>query len=96
LDSSKAQRLATAASFQRVNQDVAHDVVVAYYTLVTTSEKLAAIRQILATARTTQSAAEAQCANGRATLPEVLNAKAGRRTPSMTSRPALGQRRLRV
>jgi outer membrane protein TolC len=77
LESSKAQRLAAVASFQRVNQDVAYDVVVAYYNLVTAQEQLAAIRQILATARTTQSAAEAQLANGRATLPDVLNAKAG-------------------
>lgn len=77
LDSSKAQRLAAVASFQRANQDVAYGVVVAYYNLVTAQEQLAAIRQILATARTTQSAAEAQLANGRATLPDVLNAKAG-------------------
>jgi outer membrane protein TolC len=77
LDSSKAQRFAAVASFQRVNQDVAYDVVVAYYNLVTAQEQLAAVRQILATARTTQSAAEAQLANGRATLPDVLNAKAG-------------------
>ena len=77
LESSKAQRLAVVASFQRANQDVAYDVVVTYYNLVTAQEQLAAIRQILATARTTQSAAEAQLANGRATLPDVLNAKAG-------------------
>jgi outer membrane protein TolC len=77
VESSKAQRLAAVASFQRANQDVAYDVVVAYYNLVTAQEQLAAIRQILATARTTQSAAEAQLANGRATLPDVLNARAG-------------------
>jgi outer membrane protein TolC len=77
LDSSKAQRLAAVASFQRINQDVAYDVVVAYYNLVTAQKRLDAIRQILATARATQSAAEAQLANGRATLPDVLNAKAG-------------------
>jgi len=77
LESSKAQRFAAVASFQRANQDVAYDVVVAYYNLVTAQEQLAAIRQILATARTTQSAAGAQLANGRATLPDVLNAKAG-------------------
>jgi outer membrane protein TolC len=77
LEASKAQRLAAVASFQRANQDVAYDVVAAYYNLVTAQEQLAAIRQILATARTTQSAAEAQLANGRATLPDVLNAKAG-------------------
>jgi outer membrane protein TolC len=77
LEASKAQRLAAVASFQRANQDVAYDVVAAYYNLVTAQEQLAAIRQILATARTTQSATEAQLANGRATLPDVLNAKAG-------------------
>jgi len=77
LDASKAQRIAAVASFQRVNQDVAYDVVVAYYNLVTAQERLAAVRQILATARTTQSAAEAQLANGRATLPDALNARAG-------------------
>jgi len=57
LDSSKAQRLASVASFQRANQDVAYDVVVAYYNLVTAQEQLAAIRQILVTARAIQSAA---------------------------------------
>jgi len=77
LESSKAERLAAVASFQRANQDVAYDVVVAYYDLVTAQEQLAAIRQILATAQTTQAAAEAQLANGRATLPDVLNARAG-------------------
>jgi outer membrane protein TolC len=77
LDSSKALRLAAAASFQRANQDVAYDVVASYYNLVTAQEQLAAVRQILATAQTTLSAAEAQLANGRATLPDVLNAKAG-------------------
>jgi outer membrane protein TolC len=77
MDANKAQRLAAVASFQRVNQDVAYDVVVAYYNLITAQERLAAVRQILDTAHTTQSVAEAQLANGRATLPDVLNAKAG-------------------
>jgi outer membrane protein TolC len=77
LESSQARRLAAVASFQRVNQDVAFDVVVAYYNLLTAQERYAAIEQILSTARTTQSAAEAQLANGRATLPDVLNARAG-------------------
>ncbi len=76
LESSKDLRFAAAATFQRANQDVAYAVVVAYYNLVTAQEKLTAIRQILNTAQTTQGAAEAQLANGRATLPDVLNAKA--------------------
>jgi outer membrane protein TolC len=48
----------------------------AYYDLLTAEERLAAAHQILKTAETTQEAAEAQLANGRATLPDVLNAKA--------------------
>src|SRR5208282_2922293 len=39
-------------------------------------ERLEASRQNLKTAQTTQEAAEAQLANGRATLPDVLNARA--------------------
>ena len=76
VESSKAHRLAAAAAFQRVNQDVAFRVVTAYYDLLTAEERLAAAHQILKTAETTQQAAEAQLANGRATLPDVLNAKA--------------------
>jgi outer membrane protein len=76
LESSKALRLASAAAFQRSNQDVAFHVVTAYYDLLTEQERLDATRQILKTAETTQQAAEAQLAQGRATLPDVLNAKA--------------------
>jgi outer membrane protein TolC len=77
LDADKAGQLAVAANFERTNQDVAYSVVLAYYRLITAQEKLEAIRQILETARTTQAQAEAQLANGRSTLPDVLNAKAG-------------------
>ncbi|WP_420236111.1 TolC family protein [Telmatobacter bradus] len=76
VESSKALRLAAAAAFQRTNQDVAFHVVRAYYDLLTAKERLEAARQIMKTAQTTQNAAEAQLANGRATLPDVLNAKA--------------------
>ena len=77
LETSKAEQLAAAANFERTNQDVAYLVVQAYYRLITAEERLAAIRQIAETARTTQAAAEAQLANGRSTLPDVLNARAG-------------------
>ena len=77
LEASKAQQLAAAANFQRANQDVAYAVILAYYRLITAQERLEAIRQILKTAQTTQSAAEVQLANGRSTLPDVLNARAG-------------------
>ena len=76
VEASKAARLATAAVFQRTNQDVAFRVVTSYFNLITAQERLEASRQILKTAQTTQDAAEAQLANGRATLPDVLNARA--------------------
>jgi len=76
VEASKALRLATAAMFQRTNQDVAFRVVTDYFNLLTAQERLAASRQIVKTAQTTQQAAEAQLANGRSTLPDVLNARA--------------------
>lgn len=71
-----AERLAAAAALQRVNQDVARAVVQGYYNLITAEQRLDAARQILTTARTTEDAAQAQLNNGRATLPDVLNARA--------------------
>ena len=76
VEASKALRLAAAAVFQRVNQEVAFRVVTAYFNLITAQERLEASRQIVKTAQTTQDAAEAQLANGRSTLPDVLNARA--------------------
>jgi len=76
VEATQALRLATAALFQRTNQDVAFRVVTAYFNLLTAQERLAASRQIVKTAQTTQEAAEAQLANGRSTLPDVLNARA--------------------
>ena len=76
VEASKAARLSAAAVFQRTNQDVAFRVVTSYFNLITAQERLDASRQIVKTARTTQDAAEAQLANGRATLPDVLNARA--------------------
>lgn len=77
LETEKDLQLSAAANFQRANQNVAYGVVVAYYNLATAEAKLGAMRQILSTAHTTESSAEAQLANGRATLPDVLNARAG-------------------
>jgi outer membrane protein len=76
VEATKALRLAAVAAFQRTNQDVAFRVVTAYFNLITAQERLTASRQIVKTAQTTQEAAEAQLANGRSTLPDVLNARA--------------------
>jgi outer membrane protein TolC len=76
VDSATAEKLAAGANFIQTNQQVAFRVASSYYRLVTQQERLEAARQTLKTAQTTQDAAEAQLANGRSTMPDVLNARA--------------------
>jgi outer membrane protein TolC len=76
VDSATAEKLAAGANFILTNQQVAFRVASSYYKLVTQQERLEAARQTLKTAQTTQDAAEAQLANGRSTMPDVLNARA--------------------
>jgi outer membrane protein len=76
VDAATAQKLAAGASFIQTNQDVAFEVATDYYNLVTAQERLQAARETLKTAQTTQDAAEVQLANGRSTMPDVLNARA--------------------
>jgi outer membrane protein len=76
VDQATAEKLAAAAGFIRANQTVAFRVASAYYKLQTAQERLAAARDTLKTAQTTQDAAEARLSNGRATKPDVLNARA--------------------
>jgi outer membrane protein len=76
VDAATAEKLAAGANFIQVNQDVAFRVSVSYYNLLTAQERLQAALDTLKTAQTTQDASEAQLSNGRATLPDVLNARA--------------------
>lgn len=76
VDAAKAEALAAGANFIQANQDVAFLVTSDYYKLVTAQERLAAARETLKTAQTTQDAAEDRLQNGRATMPDVLNARA--------------------
>ncbi len=76
VDAATAEKLAAGANFIQSNQDVAFRVSSAFYKLVTAQERLQATQETLKTAQTTQDAAEAQLANGRSTLPDVLNARA--------------------
>jgi len=76
VDAATAERLAAGANFIQTNQDVAFRVSSAFYKLVTAQERLQAAQETLKTAQTTQDAAETQLANGRSTLPDVLNARA--------------------
>ena len=72
----RAEALAAGSEFIHANQEVAFVVSKSYYDLVTAQERSGATRDILKTAQTTQDAAEARLQNGRATLPDVLNARA--------------------
>lgn len=76
VDAAKAEALAAGAHFIKTNQDLAFAISNAYYSLLTAQERLLAAKDTLRTAQTTQDAAEARLANGRATLPDVLNARA--------------------
>ncbi|WP_254061375.1 TolC family protein [Granulicella sp. L60] len=76
VDAATAEKLAGGANFIQANQDVAFRVATAYYRLLTAQERLQAATETLKTDQTTQDAAEAQLQNGRATLPDVLNARA--------------------
>ena len=76
VDAATAQKLAAGANFIQANQEVAFRVASGYYTLLTAQERLQAAQETLKTAQTTQDAAEHQLSNGRATLPDVLNARA--------------------
>ena len=76
VDSATAEKLAAGANFIQANQQVAYQVASEYYKLLTAQERLQAAQETLKTAQTTQDAAEDQLANGRSTLPDVLNARA--------------------
>jgi outer membrane protein len=76
IDAAKAAALMAGANFIRLNQEVAFAVASGYYTLVTAQQRLQAAQETLKTAQTTQDAAEDRLRNGRATLPDVLNARA--------------------
>jgi outer membrane protein len=76
VDAATAEKLAAGAHFIQENQDVAFKVSSDYYKLLTAQERLQAAEETLKTAQTTQDAAEDQLSNGRATLPDVLNARA--------------------
>jgi outer membrane protein len=76
VDGATAEKLAAGANFIQANQEVAFLVASDYYKLLTAEERLQAAQETLKTAQTTQDAAENQLANGRSTLPDVLNARA--------------------
>jgi outer membrane protein len=76
VDEAAAQKIAAGANFIAANQQVAFRAAAAYYELLTAQERLEAARETLKTAQTTQDAAEDRMNNGRATMPDVLNARA--------------------
>lgn len=76
VDEATQAKLVAGANFIQANQEIAFRVASAFYRVVTAQERLTAAEEILKTARTTQDAAEQRLNNGRATLPDVLNARA--------------------
>jgi len=76
VDEAAAQKIAAGANFIAANQEVAFRASADYYGLLTAQERLEAARETLKTAQTTQDAAEDRMNNGRATMPDVLNARA--------------------
>jgi outer membrane protein len=76
VDEAAAQKLAAGASFIAANQQVAFRVASSYYGLLTAQQRLQAAKETLKTAQTTQDAAEDRMNNGRATMPDLLNARA--------------------
>lgn len=94
VDESSAARLAAAAAFQRSNQEIALSVAQNYYGLITAQQRLTAAEQILATAQTTEDAAQAQLENGRATVPDVFNARAARAQAAFDLEDAAGSARI--
>jgi outer membrane protein len=75
VDAATQEKIAAGANFVQANQEVAFRVSSGYYRLVTAQERLTAAEETLKTARTTADAAEDRLNNGRATLPDVLNAR---------------------
>jgi outer membrane protein TolC len=75
VDAAAQEKLVAGANFIQANQEVAFRVASSYYRLLTAEERLQAAEETLKTAQTTLDAAEARLNNGRATLPDVLNAR---------------------
>ncbi|PWU00345.1 MAG: TolC family protein [Terriglobia bacterium] len=94
VDAAKAEALAAGAQFIKTNQDVAFAISNAYYSLLIAEERLQAAKETLKTAQTTQDAAEARLANGRATLPDVLNARAETAQTNFDLEQADGQEKI--
>jgi outer membrane protein len=94
VQAAKEAALAAGADFIYSNQQVAFAVSEAYYDLETAQERTSASREILKTAQTTQDDAYARLDNGRATLPDALNAKAETAQAIFDLAAAEGQERM--
>ena len=75
-EAAKRKRSLLVLTSSRSNQQIAFRTATAYYGLLTAQERLEAAKETLKTAQTTQDAAEDRMNNGRATMPDVLNARA--------------------
>ena len=76
IDQARFEALAASSEFVRQNQIVTFEVALVFFRVQAAEEVLEAAEQSLNTATATQQAAEAQLRTGRATLPDVLQARA--------------------
>jgi outer membrane protein len=77
LDGSKALEIASSLRLGRIHQTLAYDTATQFYRVQSAVGELEAAKIILQTAETLLENAQSQFDNGRATLPDVENARAG-------------------
>jgi outer membrane protein len=77
LDSSRALEIASSLRLSRVHQTLAYATAAQFYRTQSAIGQLAAAKVILQTAETLLENAQSQFDNGRATLPDLQNARAG-------------------
>ena len=77
LDGSKALEIASSLRLGRIHQTLAYDTATQFYRVQSAIGELEAAKIILQTAETLLENAQSQFDNGRATLPDVENARAG-------------------
>lgn len=91
IDAARASALAAGANFIQANQQVAYTIAAGFYAVMTADERLASAKETLRTAQTTEDAVRSRLDNGRATLPDLLNASADRAQAAFDLQAAEGE-----
>jgi outer membrane protein len=88
LEESKALEIASTLQLSRVHQTIAYNTAIQFFRVQQATGQLEAAITALQTAETVQQSTESQFDNGRGTLPDVQNAKAGAAEARYTSATA--------